>query len=365
MTATLMLPTSTRQSFRSLEVGRGIAATMVALAHAASMTAQPRWFGVTPLRGTLANMGAGVDFFFVLSGFVITFVHWDDFGCPERLGHYARRRFTRIIPPYWIILTVIVPIYLLVPSFGETRQHDWISVVTSYLLMPMPDQPVLGVAWTLTYELLFYILLGVTICLGRRVVPVFVLWFGSIVVCQIFDLRSYPASFFGNTWGLEFMLGMGCAILFRHRRIPVAGHFLVLGLVFFFGTTFCALDIQGPAGGSWARLVFGPAAALILLGSVELERSRRLVVPKWLLPLGAASYAIYLTHVVTESALMHIAIGLGARSYGADIVVVLLAMAGVAVGFGYHFAIELPSTGWTRRLLEGQTSDLALRAGKK
>src|SRR5258708_884314 len=135
--------------FLTLEIARGIAASMVALSHAASLVAEPRYLGSTPFGDRLANMNVGVDFFFVLSGFIITFVHWDDVGRSGRLARYASRRFTRVFPPYWVILTVIVVIYQAVPSFGEPRQHDWLYVLTSYVLLPMPEQPVLGVAWTL------------------------------------------------------------------------------------------------------------------------------------------------------------------------------------------------------------------------
>ena len=340
-----------RRGFHSLEVGRGIAAAMVALSHALSLAAEPRWFGRVPFGGALANMNVGVDYFFVLSGFIITFVHWQDFGRPGRLGHYARRRFARIFPPYWIILSVIVPVYLAVPSFGEPRQHDWLAIIASYLLLPMPEQPVLGVAWTLTYELFFYVLLGLVIVMGRRALPLLVLWVAGIALCQLLGWRSYPASFFGNTYGTEFLLGMGAAAWLRHRRAPVPGLLLIIGLGTFFGAVFLAPTIQHEAEGAWARFLFGPAAALILIGSVELERTGRLTVPGWLVPLGAASYAIYLTHVVTESALIRGTMSVGAGALGAETMALLLALAGIVGGFAYHVAVERPTLRIVRRWL--------------
>src|SRR5260221_692054 len=82
--------------FLTLEIARGIAASMVALSHALSLVAEPRHLGTTAFGDRLANMNVGVDFFFVLSGFIITFVHWDDVGRPGRLTRYASRRFTRV-----------------------------------------------------------------------------------------------------------------------------------------------------------------------------------------------------------------------------------------------------------------------------
>ncbi len=339
------------QRFATLEVGRGVAATMVALSHATSLTAEPRWLGTIPFGGALANMNAGVDFFFVLSGFLITFVHWDDFGCPTRLAHYASRRFSRIFPAYWIILSVIVPIYLMEPNFGASRQHNWIYIVASYLLIPMPQQPVLGVAWTLTYEVFFYLLLGIAVVFGRATLALFAAWLGVIVFCQIFGIISYPASFFGNAYGAEFLLGMAVAALHRNGNVRLPGFQLLAGVVVFFATTFFALNVQLPAGGTLARLIFGSASALIILGAVTLEKKGRLSVPKWLLPLGAASYAIYLSHPVIESALVRIIVRGGLGWIDAIALCFVLLAGGVIGGFAYHFAIERPVTRIVRHRL--------------
>ncbi|NBQ54213.1 MAG: acyltransferase, partial [Proteobacteria bacterium] len=50
----------------------------------------------------------GVDFFFVLSGFIILHAHMDDIGRPARLGRYLWRRAVRVYPIYWICLTLSV-----------------------------------------------------------------------------------------------------------------------------------------------------------------------------------------------------------------------------------------------------------------
>ncbi len=60
-------------------------------------------FGPFPASGLFAFGHAGVDFFFVLSGFIILHVHAGDIGRPVRLGHYLQRRFTRVYPFYWVV----------------------------------------------------------------------------------------------------------------------------------------------------------------------------------------------------------------------------------------------------------------------
>jgi len=96
----------------TLEVGRGIAAFLVVLDDAGYLVAENRYFGQDAFGGLLLDGHVGVDFFFVLSGFIIATVHLPDIGDRTRLGHYAGRRFFRIMPPYWMILSVIVPVYL-------------------------------------------------------------------------------------------------------------------------------------------------------------------------------------------------------------------------------------------------------------
>ncbi len=338
--------------YLTLEIGRFIAAAMVALSHAVSLIAEPRWFGVVALDGRLANMNVGVDFFFVLSGFIVSFVHWDDFGRPDRLAHYASRRFTRVFPPYWVVLSVIVPVYLAVPSFGEPRQHDWLHVVTSYLLLPMPQQPVLGVAWTLTFEVFFYVLLGLLIWRGRRALALFALWGVVIVACLVSGLTAYyPFAFFGSAYGLQFLLGMAIAAGLRRGRARAPGVLLAGGLVGFFVPVFLFPNIQPIGDGVVARLVFGAAAGLIIAGAVELERAGRLRAPALLVPLGAASYAIYLTHVVTESVLIRLATHMAPGALGPTPMLALLGAVGVTGGIVFHYAVERPLTRRVRRRL--------------
>jgi peptidoglycan/LPS O-acetylase OafA/YrhL len=109
-------------------------------------------------------------------------------------------------------------------------------------------------------------------------------------------------------------------------------------------------DLQQVADGVVARLVFGAAAGLIIAGAVELERTGRLRAPTLLVPLGTASYAIYLTHVVTESATIRAARTL-APGVGPAAMLGLLAVVAVVGGLAFHRAIERPLTGAVRRAL--------------
>ena len=92
--------TQSGSKFALIEALRGLAATAVVFYHTARHT--DKAYG-TPLLRQIFQFGhAGVDLFFVLSGFIILFVHFRDIGQPGRLSYYANRRFTRVMPTYWV-----------------------------------------------------------------------------------------------------------------------------------------------------------------------------------------------------------------------------------------------------------------------
>src|SRR5436309_3571225 len=101
---------------QSLQVSRGLAAVIVVLFHANyCIFGMPKYFADSPL-GELVRFGpAAIDFFFVLSGFIVMYVHADEIGHPRALGRYLWRRLSRAYMFYWIVLAVVVPVYFLVP----------------------------------------------------------------------------------------------------------------------------------------------------------------------------------------------------------------------------------------------------------
>ncbi|MBV8168140.1 MAG: hypothetical protein JO021_15190, partial [Alphaproteobacteria bacterium] len=115
---------------------------------------------------------------------------------------------------------------------------------------------------------------------------------------------------------------------------------------------FALPQIQHPADGVFARLLFGAAAGLIVAGTVELERSGRLHLPVGVAAvLGAASYATYLTHVVSESALIRLTQAVAPGVFTPDTMMLWLGAAGVAGGLAFHALIERPITAAVRRRL--------------
>jgi len=84
-----------------IEASRGIAALLVVLFHTTVIMNLPKYFGALPLHGLFKFGYAGVDFFFVLSGFIILHTHMNDIGKKGAIASYARKRFIRVLPIYF------------------------------------------------------------------------------------------------------------------------------------------------------------------------------------------------------------------------------------------------------------------------
>ena len=111
-----------RPRLDSLQVFRGVAALLVVLHHAGTFSVGH--FGA-PFLGNALDWGAsGVDFFFVLSGFIIYFIHRPDLGRPERLRGFALKRLVRVYPIYWVACGVVIPLYFLSPGMGPGYARD-------------------------------------------------------------------------------------------------------------------------------------------------------------------------------------------------------------------------------------------------
>ena len=152
--------------------------------------------GHTVARGALKSGFHGVEYFFVLSGFVIYSAHAQDIWCPDRLLNYLNRRFLRIFPPYWLALSLVL---LFIPITGPPGSLDPAELARNVFLLPRAavDYPYVTPAWTLHYELCFYaafcLLIVLPSVLGGAL---FVAWGIIVALMQAFGLQtSFPLSF--------------------------------------------------------------------------------------------------------------------------------------------------------------------------
>lgn len=294
--------------------------------------------GEKPL-GSLTNFGhAGVDFFFVLSGFIILFAHFNDLGRPDRTGNYVARRFTRVFPVYWAVLAIILAIGLV--SRGVLPPPT--ELVRDILLLPY-GEPTLGVAWTLQFEVMFYTLF-IALILHRRIgMAVFAAWFLLIAAGLLVDIPDVPGRKLANAYCAQFFMGMGAALLLRRGSIPFPGWLLGLG-IFCFLTVGTLENLEYLDGyGTGARFAYGIPATMTLIGVVALERTGRLRVSALAASLGSASYAIYLMHLLAIGITWKVLKKLGITAIRpVEIAFAIVVVAGIAGGVIGHRLIERP-----------------------
>ncbi|MGO4714824.1 acyltransferase family protein [Bradyrhizobium sp. 2TAF24] len=282
---------------RALQIGRGLAAVGVVLFHLNnSLWGVDKYFphAFSPLLG-FGN--AGVQFFFVLSGFIIAHIHAADVGMPERVRRFAAKRLVRVYPTYWVVLAALLAALFAAPALGTVGERDLGHIVASVLLLPVQREPVLSVAWTLQHEVLFYLVFAVCILNARIGVTLFIGWQLACLVHTLAGGGDSALRVVLSANNLLFMFGIAAAYLHRTWRCPAPGLVAVAGALVFLGTGAHQVLAAQPWPADAAILAFGLSSAIAILGACSFERAHGLRAPRVLDAIGDASYSIYLVHL--------------------------------------------------------------------
>lgn len=324
------------KKFDSLQMFRGLAALGVVFHHAAIST--DAFVGKIPawLYSMFEHGFLGVDFFFVLSGFIIMSSHFDDEKSIVALKTYGIKRFVRIFPPYWPVSIALMLSYFLLPGVSQGARGDF-SWLSSLLLLPDAAPPALSVAWTLIHEVMFYMIFCLYFISSRLFLVFLTGWVLAICVTTWMvgwaDFLPFLARLLSPI-NLEFVLGMGVAYLAR----GVSNRFAA-ALIFTGGSIFVLLLLWPFA--VECRVLFGLPFSVLVLGAVLLERQGKLVLPRWMVMMGDASYSIYLIHSPLVSLTSRMVGRLhGFASWGLGMLVGVASS--VIVGVLYHLFIEKP-----------------------
>lgn len=149
------------QNIRPMEGLRGFAVFLVFLVHYSNLI-RP-WLlpesSLLEFAKALRLVGSsGVDLFFVLSGYVI---YGSLISRAQPLGRFVLRRVRRIYPAFIVVLSGYVVLSLL--AGRESKIPDGagagvVYIVSNVLLLPglFPIEPLVAVAWSLSYEMFYY-----------------------------------------------------------------------------------------------------------------------------------------------------------------------------------------------------------------
>jgi len=305
---------------------RACAALAVVFFHAAEKTGHHFSIGA-----------AGVDVFFVISGFIMWVI--SDRGRPTP-GRFLLERALRVVPAYWLATAVMIAgaVLGLFPNLVITLQHVFASLFFIPARSPSNGElwPVLVQGWTLNYEMFFYTVFALSLFLKHnvRLVAVALVFAMLVLVGALSDFEDPFFLTYTRPIILEFVIGMVIGEVWLKGRMPGPN----------MGYALIAIAISGFSVLQIFKLPFsefscGPLAAMLVTGTLSLEaagRVRPLRVPAFL---GDASYSIYLWHAFAISVIAKAAATI---ALAPGVVFVMAVSGGVVVGSLAYLLIEQP-----------------------
>jgi peptidoglycan/LPS O-acetylase OafA/YrhL len=368
----------TERAYPCLDGARALAATAVVGTHVSFWTGGDT---TTLLGRAFARFDVGVPIFFVLSGFLLSrplFRAAAERRPAPRPGDYLWRRALRILPAYWLTVTVAL---LFLAGNERAGVGQWVShllLVQNYATGPFAAG--LSHMWSLSTEVSFYLLLplvgaGLARLSGPRPDrPVRILaalgsaaLLGVAWLIWVWTARPLPVqmdlwlpSFFG--W---FAAGMAFAVLsvsdptwrpvrvVRELAASLPTCWTAAGVLFWFSTTSFAgpldLAVPTPAQAVTKNLTYLGVAALLVLplifGDQQQGVVRRVLGGPLVTSLGEISYALFLVHVPVIVAGYTL---LGQAPFTGNFLLVLIStwLISVALATAVYLLVERPSRRW-------------------
>ena len=298
---------------------RGIAILLVLFHHFTIYrpeTGIDRWIAAVPLFSW-----AGVDLFFVLSGFLITGILLDSRDSDRYFTSFYMRRSLRIFPLYYLVIFLALVILPLLPAlhtvlagpYADPPAWPYWVYLTNF---SVADRGLvhgwIDVAWSLAIEEQFYIVWAVVVFLCS---PRWIGWLCAAIVLAEPVARTLavgqqvkPEAVYFLTWFRLDGLAAGALLAWAWRRgsmpalsrwtLPVAA-IGVLGLV--------AIVYEAGHGWWWSprmqqvgfSLIVMTAAAMLVAAVVKPADSAwpRMLSAGWLRAFGKYSYCLYLIHL--------------------------------------------------------------------
>lgn len=245
--------------------------------------------------------GVGVHIFFVISGFVIAYNSPKFFETPGGIKKFLWRRVLRVIPLYWIYLSLMLLALTVFPDQIKTARYEFWHVLQSYLFIPHINpagdiRPILSLGWTLNYEMYFYLIFAVFMILPRHFyLKALTVFFIVSSVLWFFIPHAWTAvKFWTSPIILEFLAGAWIGHLYSQNiRLPgkVFWPLCLITSCAFVGLYFTPISLL--------LLVMGVASILLVLTvtlPIGLDHIR---IPKFFMALGDSSYSLYLSHAFT------------------------------------------------------------------
>lgn len=312
---------------------RAFAATAVVVFHAAERTDLTFTIGA-----------AGVDVFFVVSGFIMMVISARR---PLKPLSFLRDRLLRIAPSYWLVTAIMIA--GAGAGLFPNLQVDVLHVLGSLFFVPVPSPngghlwPVLVQGWTLNYEIFFYLIFAAVLLVptGRQL-PVLIASLALLVLVGAVTNSGNPAvQFYTQPLILEFAAGAFLARLWLRGMLPPPSIGALL-----IAASLCGFALVHILKLEFDALTCGPLAALLVGGVLALEAGRKLPDMPLLGYLGDASYSIYLWHTLALAVVTKAGLSLGLPPL---LIAASGTVAGTLLGVAAYETVEKPIQALVKR----------------
>jgi peptidoglycan/LPS O-acetylase OafA/YrhL len=285
----------------------------------------------------------GVDFFFIISGFVILMTAYG-----RKVEDFAASRIARLYPGYWaaVALTLVLQWF-----WDSGRQLDLPQALLNFTMLEEPfGAPFAqGAFWTLWPELRFYLLIGVLVVVGmtrRRVIAFAVFW---PLLARLADAsgQEFLKVLLISDFAPYFALGMMLFLLFRDGADVVvwlgAGLNLVLAITFSMAYAARATELVG----EWVAPEVTAAIILVMVVAIWAVTSGPLgrIDWRWLTVVGALTYPLYLVHGQFGFFIIDVAYD----TLPAYVVLLLAILVSLTFAIAIHYLVERRAAGPVRR----------------
>lgn len=279
---------------------RGFAVLLVFFVHYASLIEPwlPQAGAVVSLAKAMEHIGhSGVDLFFVLSGYLI---YGSLLSRQQSFLPFIARRIQRIYPVFTAVFVLYIGLSLLFPSENKIPSPATagaIYLMQNYLLLPglLPIRPMITVAWSLSYEMFYYLAVPVlvaTLKLRQRSS----VWRVSLSLVIAASLATVTAVLGGPTRLIMFISGIVLFEALNHSRLGASSTAGVIALIV--GLASMLLPIADPVGLTVKTGILFVAFFVVCLAcfrapAAPLPRAFSWTPLRWL---GNMSYSYYLVH---------------------------------------------------------------------
>jgi peptidoglycan/LPS O-acetylase OafA/YrhL len=332
-----------KSKIESVQMMRGIAALSVVICHLGYGTGR-----------------FGVDLFFCISGFIMMLV------TEKTCDGFLYKRLLRICPLYYLLTIGAFAVGFIAPQLLRSPNTEWDSLLRSFLFIASKEhEPVVGVGWTLCYEMFFYLLFFIAFKISHKNRHIISTAFLAIIVLAgvVLKPENEYLQFYVRPIILEFALGM-LAFKILHRienkntiqyntiqyntiqYNTIQYFYLLLAVALYVSLFFVNLGVDRLFAHGIPTFVF-----FVLI--FKAFQNKKIV--SFLVVLGNISYSLYLTHTFVITFFSKMILNIDHKLTFSSIAVSTLAIS-TAIGVGYlsWYVIENKLTNWIKMKIEGK-----------